>query len=332
MPPPDRVFAAVLPEEGDILAGVADRTGDPTTRLVYADWLEERGDSRSAFLRSLVAAVESGSKLPVARNLPEAWLQLVGFRLESEIRKRKLTPHRPAILALARPTVAIRTRRSSDSVIPLGGTKFGGQPDLAAGSDWPACDEGPLEFLAQLDLAEVRQTIAGRALPPDGLLSFFMYHSYGDDEFGNEPGRGYPGGLQIIHTPAGSELERLPYPEEEFDTSKVVCRLTLAEALDVPRPSDDAWVEDFGPDFPKNFEGELVPKPVRHADHQLLGYARVTVLGQDPIPGPDWELLLRFNSDDRLGWNWGDGHRLFWYIRTEDLLARRFVRTIAIDG
>lgn len=325
-------FAGRLPDEGDILAAVAAKTGDAVARLVYADWLEERGDSRAAFLRAFVAAVESGGKLPVARGQSEPWLQMIGYRLEARIRKLKLLPHRSAVLALARPAVAIRTRLASEAKLRVGTTKFGGRPDLEAGADWPACDEGPLEFLAQFDLAEVRRTIAGRALPPDGLLSFFMYHNYADDEYGDQPGRGYPGGLQVIHTPAGTDLERLEYPEEEFDTSKTTCRVVLADAIDVPRPTDDTWADEFGPDFPKNLNGHFVPKPVLAADHQLFGYARVTVLGEDPIPGPEWELLLRFDSDDRLGWNWGDGHRLFWYVRTSDLPARRFDRTTASDG
>lgn len=329
-------FAARLPDEGDILAAVAAKTGDAVTRLVYADWLEERGDSRAAFLRAFVAAVESGGKLPAARGQSEPWLQMIGYRLEARIRKLKLLPHRSAVLALARPAVAIRTRLASEAKLRVGTTKFGGRPDLEAGADWPACDEGPLEFLAQFDLAEVRRTIAGRALPPDGLLSFFMYHHYNNDEFGDEPGRGYPGGLQIVHTPAGTVLERLDPPEDMDDEQgapkTAVCRVVLADALDVPRPTDDAWADEFGPDFPKNLEHELVPKSVWNSDHQLFGYARVTVLGQDPIPGPEWELLLRFDSDDRLGWNWGDGHRLFWYVRTADLPDRRFDRTTAIDG
>jgi hypothetical protein len=71
---------------------------------------------------------------------------------------------------------------------------------------------------------------------------------------------------------------------------------------------------------------------VAGAEHQLFGYSHVTVLASDPIPGPEWEQLLRFNSDDKLEWGWGDGHRLFWYIRSADLKERRFDNTAAIDG
>jgi uncharacterized protein (TIGR02996 family) len=43
-------------EEQAFLATIRDSPADDTTRLVYADWLEERGDPRGEFLRTAVAA------------------------------------------------------------------------------------------------------------------------------------------------------------------------------------------------------------------------------------------------------------------------------------
>ena len=40
----------------------------------------------------------------------------------------------------------------------------------------------------------------------------------------------------------------------------------------------------------------------------------------------DWVLLLQLDSDDRAGLMWGDAGMLYYWIRLNDLLARRFDR------
>jgi hypothetical protein len=54
-----------------------------------------------------------------------------------------------------------------------GETRLGGVPDLPAGSSWPRGPDGPLPFLAQLDLADVARRCGSSPLPAQGLLSFF---------------------------------------------------------------------------------------------------------------------------------------------------------------
>ena len=38
----------------------------------------------------------------------------------------------------------------------------------------------------------------------------------------------------------------------------------------------------------------------------------------------DWVLLAMIDSDERAGWMWGDGGCLYFWIRRDDLRARRF--------
>jgi uncharacterized protein (TIGR02996 family) len=47
-------------EEKSFLANLRDSPGDDMARLVYSDWLEERGDCRGEFLRAAVAARTAG--------------------------------------------------------------------------------------------------------------------------------------------------------------------------------------------------------------------------------------------------------------------------------
>jgi uncharacterized protein YwqG len=41
-------------------------------------------------------------------------------------------------------------------------------------------------------------------------------------------------------------------------------------------------------------------------------------------------LLLQIDSDDAIGWTWGDAGRLYFWIRKQDLAARRFDRVWTI--
>jgi uncharacterized protein (TIGR02996 family) len=339
--PSDLHLAARLTGEAAILATVATNQNDDTAKLVYADWLEEHDDPRGSFLRKFVSAVQKGSELPAQPDDSDermaGWLELMGFALSTQIRDLGLGKHRSAIMALAKPAVALVTHTPCpEKKLRIGATKFGGLPSLPRGTEWPRCEGGPLQFLAQFDLAEVHQTLAGRALPPSGLLSFFMYHNYPDDEYGDaESGRGVPGGLRIIYTPGNADLLPLGAPDDlssDLGSPHDPCRLTLSDALDIPRLEREQRTQYALEIGKKWWDLDLNSPLLERADHQLFGHSRVTVLVADPTPGPDWEQLLRFNSDDKLEWGWGDGHRLFWYIRSADLKERRFDNTAAIDG
>jgi uncharacterized protein (TIGR02996 family) len=335
---------APLPGEFAMLAAVVSEPHDDQVKLVYADWLEEQGDPRGTFLRNFVHAVQKGKKLPVGASISSVWQEMVGVSLLRRLCADGLTEHRARIMGLARPTVAMATKPDLDTHIAIGRTKFGGRPHLPAGIEWPRCDRGPLEFLAQFDLSGLQHTLAGRALPATGLLSFFMYHNYPQDQHGGE------GGLRIIHTPDSAKLLPLDPPRDltaDLGRPDKTCRVSFTEFLDLPDPPAEyllatgrhiPWSEEFGPlvNHPalgRDREGSPLWSPsLWEIDHHLFGYAHVSVLCQDPIPGPEWQLLIRFTSNRDLAWHWGDGHHLFWYIKTDDLKRGHFDDTRAFDG
>src|SRR4051812_980295 len=150
-----------LPGELPLLSAVVSSPDDDQIKLVYADWLEEHDDPRGAFLRQFIDAVQTGKQLPSGRGIPSAWQEMTGLSLLRRLCKGGLAEHRATIMALAQPALALETKASAEGRIAVGATKFGGKPDLPTGSEWPRCDRGPLEFLAQLDLAEFHRTFAG---------------------------------------------------------------------------------------------------------------------------------------------------------------------------
>lgn len=327
----------LLPDERPMLAAVIEAPADDQVKLVYADWLEERGDARGSYLRRCLAAAASGGPLPSAKGVSPAWLEMSGMALLRRLCEAGVAAQRSAVMALARPALAMGTKPpASEGRFPIGTTKFGGKPDLPLGSAWPRAEVAPLEFLAQLDLTEFRRTFAGAALPPGRLLSLFSYHDYGDDEYGN--GRGEPydrdDGLLILVVPEDAELTRLEPPAdltEDLGAPRPPCRVTYVEALDVP-PSSSIWADEGPLREALGKLGEGRDDPMREARHQLFGYTRVTVLAGDPTPGKEWVQLIRFSSDDNPGWGWGDGHFLYWYVKPAELSRGDFREMQTIDG
>ncbi len=80
-----------MSDETEFLAAIALRPGDDLTRLVYADWLEERGDDRASYLRLVVEISERIEQnrpyrrlmtryRSIADQLEQSWRDVVGKR------------------------------------------------------------------------------------------------------------------------------------------------------------------------------------------------------------------------------------------------------------
>ena len=94
-------------------------------------------------------------------------------RLLQLARDAGLSPARVSALeGQFRPSVRLFTTRIEGDV-PVGTCRMGGAPDLPVGASWPRHGESDLDFLVQLDLAEVAAVTPDTPLPREGLLSFF---------------------------------------------------------------------------------------------------------------------------------------------------------------
>ena len=323
--------AAPLPGEADLLAGVVANLRADLPKLVYADWLEERSDPRGPFLRDFVEAMRAGTKLPPAIG-SRCWNATVGTTLARLATVYGFAPHLDDLFALARPMLRVVTDPSDDDSIPVGATKFGGCPDLPALAGWPRVKRGPLTFLAQFDLADIREnSLAGRLLPESGLLSFFVYHDIGEDILGEDIGKK---GRLVTLTSAKGPLVRMEFPDDlPAENQAPACEVLLREGLDLP-PLEMAVRRKT---LPANLElGDCesyarLLGDLRDWGSVLLGYSHATAT-DDPTPGSDWLQLAAFASDDNLNWNWRDDHTLFWHVLADDLAHGRFDRVQAADG
>lgn len=262
-----------------------------------------------------------------------------------------LQPHARAIVELARASIRIDTRGCSLEALQRGASRFGGVPDLPARFAWPRYNGRPLSFLAQINLSEV-PPVSGSALPRTGFLAFF--YETETMRWGFDPADRGCSHVAFFDVPA-AELERAapPMASPIVETFKP-CALSFAAQVDLPDPSDlifaalDAELQDERRSAYIEVGSSLHPDTYHH----LLGHAQVIQndmraecqLASNGIdvgtPGGyrqgealsagavDWELLLQIDTDEEgPGWMWGDVGRIYFWLRKQDLAARRFDQT-----
>lgn len=259
---------------------------------------------------------------------------------------------------------ALRIRPEEHITPDAPGSRLGGQPLAAPGTPWPRWERGPLDLLAQIDLAEVARLLPATPLPGHGLLSFF----YDTDT---------PAWSLLPPDPASwlvrwepDAVEPIPVPEDW--TTFPAAGVRLESALTLPRALEDAV--DFAVDADDVYDLSRARSALDNAigrapaHHQLLGWphllqgsmnwtcekestfhrdgrpqyhpnapltvdengctASLTQADWDELDAQtrnsDWRLLLQLGTTN--DWCWGDGGGLYFWIRHADLVAHRFDR------
>jgi len=268
---------------------------------------------------------------------------------QREALRRLATHHLNAELAtrvqrLARP--ALRLRGTPDA--SAGRSRLGGDPLLAAGTAWPRWGSKPLSFLALIDLAEVDAALLGLPLPKTGLLNFF-YEARGQRAWGYDPkhAEGWrviiADGRPAVPATAPSAALATPVTPVVFEPRLTIPGWTEHVFADLGEPDVDAvcdlyldWEQHFVDDEPVHQLGGwpgLIQMPIWRECQ--LSYHGVPYADQPHDPrveslefgNPDWTLLLQLDSDTALRWMWGDGGRLYFAARQEDLAAQNFRAT-----
>ena len=242
--------------------------------------------------------------------------------------------------------------------LPRGASRFGGVPDLPAGVPWPARGNGtPLAFLGQLAWAEVARACPAERLPSTGALFFF--YDADAQPWGHASEHD---GWRVLDT-AENDLLRAPHPAGTVASPRC-CALDLRSTWSLPSAAvltyDElattrgalrdvrasltgigghrflGWPDEVQGSMYGGFPGVLQTTKTRHGVNPFTKEG-ITIPGNtlDGVPADvlallrtkaEWRLLLQLDSDDELGWCWGDMGTLYFWIREDDLRARRFDR------
>ncbi|NJM98872.1 MAG: DUF1963 domain-containing protein [Phormidesmis sp. RL_2_1] len=262
---------------------------------------------------------------------------------------------------IALPAIGLSFEKvSSDQ--PLMNSRLGGDAYLPKGFVWPANKGRPLNFLLQIDLAELQPHNWQGLLPMSGLLSFF--YDLEEKPWGYDPNE--LDGFCVVHIPATERLE--PYQGPEAEDSPSTHSISFHSAWTIPHYGSRAfdWLvgtnrisreeEALYIDLSAQIENLYSPVTYdKHFDkiggyHRMLGHsmniqgdmqleAQLVSNGlycgdssgyKDPkrkvleAGAEDWLLLLQLDSDDNVGLMWGDIGMLYFWIHRDDLAQQRF--------
>jgi uncharacterized protein YwqG len=271
--------------------------------------------------------------------------------LDEALTESPLSDASEAIRALAVPQwyAAIKPAAGES---PIGASKVGGLPDLPAELAWPSWRNGPLDFLAQVNLADIAG--AENDLPSEGLLSFF--YDADAQPWGFEPGD--LGGAAVVYS-TGSLVRRdgegagEPFPERSMRFELGIGLPTVeGGGLDQLGPDEDtadAYAElleelygEPGQDgssgtwllgCPCEVQGEMSEECALVTGGLSTGTPDAH---HDPRSAPlreqahDWRLLFQLASIEDAGMMWGDMGFLYFWIRKQDLEAHDFSATWTI--
>jgi uncharacterized protein YwqG len=226
-----------------------------------------------------------------------------------------------------------------------GFSKMGGRPDLPAGVEWPRT-ETPRAFVCQIDLVETSSPDKPDWLPETGRLYVFK-----DSE-----GFGRREDTMVLFSDQEPAFEAMPPSEldrkHRFSERRVafdpIRSFPSLDWLNADVQSLD--LSDVDLDF-------LADAPTAKLDkgplHQVGGYPAEIQDGQmqveceflargltldyrEPVPeaiaraSKQWRLLLQIDSDPVLGMNWGDGGRLYVFIKEKHARAGDFAKTVSL--
>lgn len=238
--------------------------------------------------------------------------------------------NKPLVLDALKPALKMTATRCHS--IEPGKSKFGGTPDLPQEFAWPRDDSGELDFLLQLDLTELAGFPGSENLPSSGFLYFF-----GSPRMDgcNKTDEQYSAVLYYD----GKRNTLKNRPAECTDRTWQSCSISLETTWTI-----DSYLRVPQEDFDEfwNVLERLTEEP---PIHQLLGFPYVLQPGYD-MPDEcdrfryadsdcpdsekhhsDWILLSQIVSDpDGPGFCWGDNGIVYFWIKSEDLKARRFDR------
>ena len=252
------------------------------------------------------------------------------FRLD----KKKVSHYMKLLKSFSRNAIQISLVGNGNVPLSAGCSKLGGRPDVADDFQWPHDNSGlPLSLLLQIDCADLAFLDREGLLPSSGQLYFFY-------ELSKMRRDGKKNSVRVIYNDKpSSQLHPLDYPVnlgKHYQLQE--CRLQFSQRTSFPCLEEVGHLthKRFKTKF--NFEFEVASDrleekycPESEGIGNMLGYA---FLIEKPIVKDlsDHVLLLQLDSseyweeDDKTPHElqFGNGGCIYFYIKREDLLARRF--------
>lgn len=170
-----------MDRDEEFLRAIADNHADDSARLIYADWLDERGDSRGEFLRiqaNLAGQIsgDANSRRACQREkeligeLDPHWIQRVR-RYSTAPPCRDVVQLVPDLAPFVRSTTRLHPHRAV-APGPIGMSKIGGRFLWPANEPWPMCE--PCQTVLTPVLQLRRRDVPDLKFPPrTNLLQLF---------------------------------------------------------------------------------------------------------------------------------------------------------------
>lgn len=267
-----------------------------------------------------------------------------------------------AIRAMERNSVRLTIGGPADG--RTGACRFGGVPDVPADFQWPVFETvtfdddevrpRPLAFLAQFDCGALAACDRDKLLPHTGVLSFF--YELGSQRWGYDPADA--GCARVFWFQDAAALSPAKAPEALEEPYRLpALGVTMAAERSLPGGEDFFAPTGGQGDWDSFWEARTMAggEPEVQKRSCLLGWpdniqgnmtvecelvSRSIYMGGDrPIPQDalaeaqrtsigDWQLLFQLDTvtDGEFELMFGDCGRVYFYIRKEDLAARRFDR------
>jgi uncharacterized protein YwqG len=241
--------------------------------------------------------------------------------LAREIAAAGFNKHLAFLMNVAKPSVNLL---ETEGAAIIGGSKFGGSPDLPADFEWPEGEFGPYRFLGQFNFKEIPDG-PSMGLPADGLLSLFFVWDEDGHAFWRDP-----------HYVRGFRFDP-SVPLKSIEPPSIVAvgkceRIECSPGWSLPKWPDlmskRAWPIEKELREPYD---DLLTR-LRPTGRYLLGHPYNPTLAYDPEPGPAWRTLLTLVSDHDMWWEWHDSDWLVTFVEDDRLRASDFAEIKADAG
>lgn len=248
---------------------------------------------------------------------------------ENKLDKNAISRIEDILTNLKREKISLKFVSSPVEPLPIGASKYGGQPDVPDGLEWPIDKDGrPLSLLLQINCTDIAALDKKNLLPKSGILYFFYQVS-------EQPWDNTTNGAHVLYFDVPiADLHKKDYPDN-LTQEETITERALQFKVENSYPSfddllrlsqDTQYLIDHWDEYTTAFE--------RLADDYLndeagigflLGYAELI---QSSIVDnlENNVLLLQLDSDEENddGVIFGDCGSIYYYIPKQDLIDRRF--------